>query len=214
MTTTIHQLASELKTTAEKLNHSGHHWIGLAGAPGSGKSTLANALQSELDELLTVIPMDGYHFYRHELDAMPDPAYAHARRGAPFTFNAQRFVNDLLEARNSGQGSFPGFDHGIGDPVEDAVLLCKGRSSVVLVEGNYLLLDDEPWCRLRTDVFDETWFLDVPVEVCKQRVFERHMATGRSEKEASTRVNNNDGPNAEIVSQISKKNADRIIQLA
>ncbi|EAQ85796.1 hypothetical protein CHGG_07049 [Chaetomium globosum CBS 148.51] len=32
------------------------------------------------------VPMDGYHHTRAQLDAMPDPVTAHARRGAEFTF--------------------------------------------------------------------------------------------------------------------------------
>lgn len=35
------------------------------------------------------IPMDGYHFSRKELDAMPDPKFAHDRRGAAFTFDGE-----------------------------------------------------------------------------------------------------------------------------
>ena len=32
--------------------------------------------------------MDGYHYYRSELDEMSDPELAHARRGAEFTFDS------------------------------------------------------------------------------------------------------------------------------
>lgn len=52
---------------------------------------------------------------------MPDPAALHARRGAHWTFNGERFVADLTQARASGAGRFPSFDHHVGDPVEDAI---------------------------------------------------------------------------------------------
>ena len=63
------------------------HIVGLAGPPGSGKSTLADEVVSRINKLWSegvssmdswvqppdvaiVIPMDGFHLYRSELDAM------------------------------------------------------------------------------------------------------------------------------------------------
>ena len=90
-------LAVDLRQRAAQLMGDMQFWIGLAGAPGSGKSTLAEALRERLGELLTVIPLDGYHYYRSELDDMEDPEKAHARRGAPFTFNAPKFGEALIK---------------------------------------------------------------------------------------------------------------------
>jgi pantothenate kinase len=205
-------LAAELRQRAARLTGDMQFWIGLAGGPGSGKSTLAKALRSRLGELLTIIPLDGYHYYRSELDEMDNPAQAHARRGAPFTFNAAKFVDDLIKARNAGEGSFPSFDHRVGDPVEADIQLKKGPQ-IVLVEGNYLLLDTEPWCQLRARVFDETWFLDVSVAECNRRVGERHVRTGLTEVQAQLRVATNDSLNAELITKVSRGNADRIIQI-
>lgn len=66
--------------------------------------------------------MDGYHYYRHQLDKMDDPEHAHARRGAEFTFDAERFVNDITQAVKTGMASFPDFDHAKKDPEEDKIL--------------------------------------------------------------------------------------------
>lgn len=41
---------------------------------------------------------------------------------------------------------------------------------VVLVEGNYVLLSEEPWCQLR-HIFDESWFVDVDIDVAMDRVY-------------------------------------------
>lgn len=206
-------LAAELRERAARLTGDKQLWIGLAGGPGSGKSTLAKALKERLGELLTVIPLDGYHYYRSELDGMADPEEAHARRGAPFTFNATKFVDDLIKARNAGEGVFPSFDHRTGDPVEADIHLPRGPR-VVLVEGNYLLLDTEPWRQLRARVFDETWFLDVPVPECNRRVGQRHVRTGLSQAQAQLRVATNDSRNAELIAKVSPGNADRIIQIS
>lgn len=63
------------------------HIVGLCGPPGAGKSTLASEVASRVNQLWTqrssfvdyqvqspavaiVLPMDGFHLYRHQLDAM------------------------------------------------------------------------------------------------------------------------------------------------
>ena len=114
-------LAAELRQRAAQLISDTQFWIGLAGAPGSGKTTLTDALRERLGKLLTIVPMDGYHYYRRQLDDMENPEEAHARRGAPFTFNSTKFVVDLIKAREEGEESFPSFNHGAGDPVEDGI---------------------------------------------------------------------------------------------
>ena len=44
----------------------------------------------------------GFHLYRRQLDAMPDPALAHAKRGAHWTFDPARFVHHLQRLRQGG----------------------------------------------------------------------------------------------------------------
>ena len=206
-------LIDALKHRASAQTSDQQYWLGIAGAPGSGKSTLAAELIDGLGDIAVVIPMDGYHLYRRQLDLLDNSVKAHARRGAPFTFDAQRFVHELQLARSTGNGSFPSFDHGVGDPVEDSIQLELSKHRIVIVEGNYLLLDDLPWCQLKETVFDETWFLDVPEAECKRRVLRRHIATGKSEVVAQQRVDNNDEPNAKLVNAVSPQNADRTIRL-
>ncbi len=207
---TYDELSEELHERAAALPDRVQFWLGIAGGPGSGKSTLAAALQARLGQVLTVIPLDGYHYLRNQLDKMEDPVEAHLRRGAPFTFNSTRFVNDLVKAKKSGEGSFPGFDHRAGDPIENEIQLTP-TDKIVLVEGNYLLLNANPWRRLQEDVFDEKWFLDVSVQESNRRVAKRHMKMGLSEAQAWQRVMTNDGINAELIAQESPGNADRII---
>ena len=203
------ELASYLRNM--KVAAGEKYWIGLAGSPGSGKSTLAAALKERLGSLLTVIPMDGYHFYRMELDQMADPAYAHVRRGAPFTFNASKFVSDLKDAHLAGEGIFPGFDHGVGDPVAGEICMDK-QATFVLVEGNYLLINQEPWTELYNDVFDETWFIQVSLEESNERVFNRHLGNGLTVQQAKSRVESNDSLNAALILAESPSRAQRIIE--
>jgi pantothenate kinase len=185
-------------------------WIGLAGAPGSGKSTLAAKLQAQFGDTLLVIPQDGYHYYRHQLDAMPEPAMAHARRGSPFTFDAERFVQELIQAKAKGTGVFPSFDHGAGDPIEQAIQLTD-QHRIVLVEGSFVLLSDAPWCELKRQVFDESWFLNTNLEESCARVVKRHLQVGRTQEEAEHRMTSNDRLNAQLIIDQSVVNADRLI---
>lgn len=187
------------------------YWLGIAGPPGSGKSTLARALANHLPGSV-IIPMDGYHLYRTQLDALDNPAAAYARRGAPFTFNGQRFVEDLQCAKATGQGQFPAFEHGTGDPVEAAITLSQ-NTPIAIVEGNYLLLPEKPWSLLPA-VFDETWFVDEPLEVCCQRITARHQRVGRTAAQAQHRVATNDRLNAELVITACRQRADRRVRLA
>ena len=209
---TYDKLAEELFAKAALLPQETQFWIGIAGGPGSGKSTLAAALKERLNELSAVIPQDGYHYYRSQLDQMPDSAMAHVRRGSPFTFDTEKFVNDLIKARHSCEGKFPSFDHRTADPIENDIQLSRSNK-IVIVEGNYLLLNAEPWCRLKKEVFDETWCLDVSVQESNRRVVQRHMKIGLSAEQARTRVIDNDGMNAELVMNESPSNADRMIKI-
>ena len=124
-----------------------------------------------------------------------------------------KFVNALTIAHKKGKGTFPSFDHRKGDPVEDTIIVTEGPQ-IILVEGNYLLLDVEPWSQLRTNVFDETWFLNVSISECNRRVRERHIETGLTEEQAQLQVENKDSINSKLVNKASSKNVDRIIQIS
>lgn len=77
----------------------------------------------------------------------------------------------------------------------------------MITEGNYLLLEDEPWPRVR-EMLDEVWFLDVERELREARLVARHMQFGRSETEAREWVRSTDKPNAERIEAVAA-NADR-----
>ena len=108
MQSTFEDLANHAKLLSSRSSR--QVWIAVAGAPGSGKTTLCGRVAQLLNGMgikAAVIPMDGFHYYRRELDAMPDPALAHAKRGAHWTFNAELCVSTLADIRSKGSGIVP-----------------------------------------------------------------------------------------------------------
>ncbi|KAK7245405.1 hypothetical protein RIF29_40248 [Crotalaria pallida] len=76
-----------------------------------------------------------------------------------------------------GEGSVyvPSFDHGVGDPVENDIFV-NLQHKVVIVEGNYLLLEYGIWKEI-SSLFDEKWFIDIDIDKAMQRVLKRHIST-------------------------------------
>ncbi|KAL1816736.1 hypothetical protein ACET3Z_019310 [Daucus carota] len=202
------------------------HIIGIAGPPGAGKTTVASEVAKRVNLLwpqkscsfdsqvqpppvAAVLPMDGFHLYRHQLDAMEDPVEAHARRGAPWTFDPALFLTCLKTLRDKGSVYAPSFDHGVGDPIEDDVFI-NLQHKVVIVEGNYLFLEEGAWKEI-SSMFDEKWFVDIDIDKAMERVLRRHISTGKPEDVARSRVEFNDRPNAELIIK-TKKKADVIIK--
>jgi pantothenate kinase len=97
--------------------------VGLVGPPGVGKSTSSAQLAKRIPRS-TVVPMDGYHFSKKEMAERWQGAEldrATTRRGAHWTFDGEAFVSALAQLRVSGNGLFPSFNHGQGDPVQGGI---------------------------------------------------------------------------------------------
>jgi pantothenate kinase len=177
--------------------------IALAGLPGSGKSTVAARLADAVNThagagVMVALGMDGFHFSKAELARFPDPAEALKRRGAPWTFDAAALAQRLQDLRDSHQSVlWPDFEHGVGDPVADAITVLPS-TRIVLVEGLYLLHDDHGW--QHAHLFDECWYLNVPMDIAMERLVQRHMAANHQSREvAMQRLAVNDRLNADIV---------------
>lgn len=184
--------------------------ISLAGIPGSGKSTFSHHLTQELTRRqiakTKVLPQDGFHLYRSQLSQLQNPEEAFRRRGAPYTFNAQGFVELIARLKESRGETIlaPSFDHKLKDPVEGGVVV-DADTAVVIIEGNYVLLRDEYWDEIGKYV-DESWFIDTPMDVVEKRIVRRHLAAGieSSEQAAIERTRGNDLVNARYILENSK----------
>jgi pantothenate kinase len=182
--------------------------LGIAGAPGSGKSTLAEALHAARPTQTCLVPMDGFHLAQAELERLGRAQ----RKGAPDTFDAAGFVALLerLRAPRSGETVYaPVFRREIEEPVANAVPV-PADVPVVIVEGNYLLLDEGPWAAVRS-LLDEAWHVAVDPAVRVPRLIARHVAFGRSPDAAHEWVMRSDEANARRVDAVAHR-ADRIIR--
>lgn len=157
--------------------------------------------------------MDGFHLPREALSAMPNPAEAHARRGAPFTFDAPKLLALIRKLRapvdsstksssSSGGGGIifaPSFDHAIKDPKEDDISVLPTHR-IVILEGNYLALDKDVW-RDGANLLDELWFVEVDFGVARARLRERHVRAGivKTVEEGDKRAVENDLVNGEEI---------------
>lgn len=180
-------------TIRSKAAGAGRFMVAIAGPPGSGKSTLAENLRkalTALGEAAIVVPMDGFHFDNAVLNARGH----RPRKGAPFTFDAAGF-EALLKRIRAGEPdiAIPVFDRKM-ELSRAAADIVDAQARIVLVEGNYLLLQKPPWNRLR-ELFDFSIFLNVPREELERRLIRRWLDHGFDMAYAVNWVASNDMPN-------------------
>lgn len=181
--------------------------VGIAGAPASGKSTLAEDLATRLGPHAAVLPMDGFHL---DNEALTQMGLLH-RKGAPETFDAQGFVDLLRKLRETPSLPYPTFDRAADKTVPDGGQI-GAETRIVLIEGNYLLLNIAPWSAL-ADVFDLTVRLDVSRAELKQRLIARWLDHGLTEDKARDRAESNDLRNADFVAEHARP-ADLLLRSA
>jgi pantothenate kinase len=173
--------------------------LAIAGAPGSGKSTLADKLVGKLNArqagLAMVLPMDGYHYD----DLYLVPAGLRPRKGAPQTFDVGGLYHTLkrLRARDEPEVAVPVFDRQI-EIARAGARLIPASVPLIVVEGNWLLLDQAPWDRLRP-MFDITVKVEVPEHVLRARLRGRWERLGLTEAEILAKLEENDLPNGRLV---------------
>ncbi|MQX45976.1 nucleoside triphosphate hydrolase [Sinorhizobium medicae] len=181
----------------------------IAGPPGAGKSTLSEALAGAIAEAggsAAVLPMDGFHMD----NAVLVEKGLLARKGAPETFDVRSFLATLAAVRaDDGEVLVPVFDRSRELAIASARIIAP-QTRIVLVEGNYLLLDEAPWTRL-DGAFDYTIFVDPGLEVLERRLLQRWSDHGFDDEAARSKAYGNDIPNARRVVE-RRRPADTVIR--
>ena len=205
----------DLLTRARALGRPGERTIlGIAGSPGSGKTTLAERLVRKLngtgDPWVAQVPMDGFHLADVELERLG----LRDRKGAPDTFDAAGYAALLRRLREWEDDEVvyaPGFERVLEQPVAGAVPV-PPTARLVVTEGNYLLLEDGAWPRVRRQL-DEVWFCELDEEERLRRLIARHEEFGKAHEEAVAWVLRSDQPNAELVAA-TRDRADLVVPVA
>lgn len=170
--------------------------IAIAGAPGAGKSTIVETLSQQIPNS-AIVPMDGFHLDNDTLTAR-DRLH---RKGAPDTFDTVEMLRVLRRVAAGGAVSVPVFDRTADAVVPDGALIAP-EAQIILVEGNYLLLDAPGWREMH-ELWDLTVLLDVPMEELRRRLVQRWTDHDLPLKQAKDRAASNDLPNAQTVKTLS-----------
>lgn len=173
--------------------------VAVAGPPGGGKSTFAAALVQALDATApgtaALVPMDGFHYD----DAVLRARGTLERKGAPHTFDVGGLLALLrrLRAHDEPEVAVPIFDRRL-EIARAAASIVPSSTRFLIVEGNYLLLDELDWARLRP-FFDLTVMLREDRGVLEQRLIARWLSYGFDAAAAREKAERNDLPNADLV---------------
>ena len=166
--------------------------VAIAGAPASGKTTLARELAESIPNT-ACLSMDGYHLdnpllqERNLLD----------KKGSPETFDLDGFSALIARLKEPQDIYCPIFDRKAERTINSAHLISK-TIDMVIVEGNYLLLNEPSWANLRKQ-WDYSVFLEVDIQIIKQRLVERWLSFGYSRDEALKKAEMTDLPNAKRI---------------
>ena len=181
----------------------------LAAPPGAGKSTLLSFIETlsagtEESVPIQVIGMDGFHrpqeyLLNHTVVRDGEEIPMVRIKGAPVTFDLDHLKERVRMVSSGGKCGWPAYDRHLHNPIEDAVEVDAG---IVILEGNYLLLDEDGWRDLRSYA-DYTIFCGAEPDFLRERLIARRMKTGVSEEESIRFVDFSDMPNVMLCLQNS-----------
>lgn len=209
--TSIAELAQGISTQSQAgAPPTGRLMIAIAGPPGAGKSTAADGLSELLNSnapgCAAVLPMDGFHYD----DEVLNERGHRERKGAPHTFDVAGLAHMLkrIRANNEGEVAVPVFDRSI-EIARAGARIIPQSVSFLIIEGNYLLLNDAPWSDLAS-LFDITAFVDVPEDELRRRLSRRW--ADLTPAAAHAKLEENDLPNARLVLANSRPADYRVVQ--
>ena len=162
----------------------------LAAPPATGKSTLVSFLEHLArsvipEKRLQAVGMDGFHLRQsyllsHTVEVDGKSVPMASIKGAPITFDPDALTRKISEVTEGNSCRWPHYDRQLHDPVDDAITI---DADIVLIEGNYLLLDTDGWRDL-SRFADYTIVLTADEDVLRERLIGRKMKTGMTREDA------------------------------
>src|SRR3954471_7121791 len=175
----------------------GQHHAGRGAGPGLADLPAAH------------VPMDGFHLADVELDRLG----RRDRKGAPDTFDAAGYAALLhrLHTHDADIVFAPGFERVLEQPIAGAIPIPR-QAPLVVTEGNYLLVPDPPWDRVRAQL-TEAWYVDLDEPERLRRLIARHVAFGKPPAAAEAWATGTDERNAALV-RSTRRYADLVVSSA
>ena len=177
--------------------------VAVAGPPGSGKTAFATILVAVInaeadDDSAVLVGLDGWHYPNgyletHFVGRDGQRIVLRSIKGAPETFDAAAAYDCLAEMRLGGRVSFPVYSRRLHEPVPAGGTVVPSHR-IVVVEGNYLLLDEEPWLRFH-ELFDVRVFISAGLDTLLEGLRERHLRGGKPAEGTEQHMRRVDVPN-------------------
>lgn len=180
--------------------------LALSGPPGSGKSSVAALLCQLLAKKgirALVLPLDGFHMKNKELKRkrirIEDRDLSlYERKGAKESYDVEGLFQTMSRLKTGDPLTWPVYSRTLHEPVEEGVRV-QGVDCLCIIEGNYLLLDVEPWVRLRS-FFDKKILILGKRSLMRRRIVSRKMRGGFTKMEAEAHFRRSDALNiAEVI---------------
>jgi pantothenate kinase len=178
--------------------------VAVAGPPGSGKTAFATLLVAVVNaeaerEVAALVGLDGWHYANayletHFIERGGQRIALREIKGAPETFDAAAAYDCLALMRQGGRVSYPVYSRRLHEPVPGGGAV-RSSHKVVVVEGNYVLLGEEPWWRFQ-GLFDVGIFISAPRETLMASLTERHRRGGKTPEVTARHIRAVDLPNA------------------
>ena len=176
----------------------------IAAPPAVGKTTLSQFLEylskeeKELTEI-EAIGLDGFHYHSdyinsHDAVIFGEIVPMKQVKGCPETYDTEK-LRQKLEFIKTEDILWPIYDRNFHDVVEDQIKVTK---DIILIEGNWLLLNEEPWKSMQ-QFADYRILILAEEEMLKERLISRKEKGGLSREQAEKWYQNSDSKNVKRV---------------
>ena len=199
-TLNYNELLSILVYNLDQSNLQRRYFIALAGPPASGKSTISEKLNEDLNTKgfpTDILQMDGFHLD----DGILNFTNLLSRKGSPETFDVMGLKSFLIRLANEPEVIVPIFDRALELSRSSAITISNNKK-IIIVEGNYLLLNSHPWSELN-DYFDSRIMIHCEESVLEKRLIDRWKGFNLTQDQINHKVYENDLPNGVNVNQNS-----------